>query len=520
MKKLFAFLLCVVLVLSFTACGSKNESDSDQVTLKMMLGSYEQNDHQKVEDKINERLKTLFPNTKLDIMYDISMGSRWSLYMAGEEVIDIADSGYHTSLATEIAADSYLPLNDLINDYAPNIKAEMTGKYEYPYSTGMVGGELYAIPIIQYHIKETTLLNMPEKLVKYIDLKGLVNTLWGNVKTTEEFYKIVTAYFEKATASGDIDGNKISKYCDIDRLFKVAKRGYSFVGGTNNGTNICYDMYAKDVKLIDFYTTEEYKTFIKYAALWYEKGYIAPEALTGQTYSGLPLMQFVEGSRAMMGKDGTYVGENTSDADKNVRYIVTNKAENDILSDSVLGSMATYISIPFTCQHPQRAIKFLDFLHSDKGSEILNLIAYGLEGEHYEVVANEPGKGVIKFKDYQAQPDSTSKYGVCNWMVGDLFNMYIPEIYTEAYAYGKKYYDEELAKIKHGALFGFQFDVSGFNNQLSNMNAVSTQYNKQLICGVNKNYTETYNTLLSKLNDAKMASVIEGLQKQADNFLK
>ena len=48
------------------------------------------------------------------------------------------------------------------------------------------------------------------------------------------------------------------------------------------------------------------------------------------------------------------------------------------------------IAIPTTSAHPEKAMEFINLLYTD--AELLNMLYYGVEGEHYQVVDAQQGK--------------------------------------------------------------------------------------------------------------------------------
>ena len=119
MKKLICLLMALLMfVCVFAGCGGGGD-DGGEATLYWAMPFYMQDDTQKVTDAINEALAEKLPNTKIEFMLDSSMGEKWSLWMAGDKQIDIANIGMYVDLLTEVEKDSFTALDDLIKDYAP-----------------------------------------------------------------------------------------------------------------------------------------------------------------------------------------------------------------------------------------------------------------------------------------------------------------------------------------------------------------------------------------------------------------
>lgn len=501
-----------MLILSCGGCDKSDsstsgyENNSNEITLRWVLPFAEQSDYQMVEDTANEMLAELLPDTKLQLVLDSSMGDKWSLWMSGKTSFDIAQSGYANDLQTEIMNNSYLPLNDLINEYAPTIKQEMTD-YEASYFTGTYNNQLYAIPNIQYYINVSAMLRISDSISQYFDIKKLVDATYSSPKTTEEFYQILDECITKADAARSESESKV--YVDIARFYNIiAKRGYIFIGGSDS--NICYDPYADTVKVIDFYETDEFKMFVRYANKWYTNGNIPKDVLTGTTGDVSRNIVATNGSRYNMDENSTRYWA----ADKQV-LVCLNNPDYDILGSYTIGSIYSYLSIPFTAQNPERAIKLIELLRTEEGADLLNLLVYGIEGVHYEKTSDT----TIKAFDYEGQGTSSSKYGIPNWMMGNLFNMYVVDPYDYSIVeYGNDYYQNYIKTVKRTSLYGFSFNIQNVKSLMSQILSIDKEYEPQIAYGVLSDYQSTYETLISRLDTAGLSQLITEFQNQADEY--
>ena len=117
--KAISLLLAIgLLALSFCSCKGKttdySDDDSKQANLIVAFPFSATADLDKVQDKINEELKSLLPNTTIELICDSSMTDKWSLWMSGKKVIDITHSGYAMELLNEIRKSSFIPLNTFL----------------------------------------------------------------------------------------------------------------------------------------------------------------------------------------------------------------------------------------------------------------------------------------------------------------------------------------------------------------------------------------------------------------------
>ena len=523
MKKLLALVMALMLIVCvFAGCGGGGDDGSTEVTLKWAIGQSEQPDYPTVMEAVNKELETLLPNTKLELMLDAQLGTKWSLWMAGGTAIDLVHSGCYTDLYTEIAKHSYFGLNDLIKEYAPNIETERE-KYGVEYGGGTYNGELYAIPCVQYHINNSFFINIPNELAEYFPTEEVIKEAYSSRKTTEKMYELFDEYFNTVYSKKLVDNQTISPYIDVNRLLDMAKRGYDFIGGMNS--NLCYDPDKEDYKIIDFHTTEEFKTFIDWAYKWFQKGYITKDILTGAgSGSRLYVLQTTWGNRASLPKDSdTYVLENdksivTTGVDR--LYIQMNSIENDYLGASELGKISTYTSIPSTSKNPERAMKFINVLHSEEGRDLMNLLCYGIEGTHYDVVDAE--KNYITPYEYAVQGNSSCKYGIPNWIIGNIFfaDICYPAYNKDFVDYAEGYYKSREESTYKTKLYNFSANIDSVTNELAQLTAVNLEYETQLKSGAITDVKATYDQMLQKCEAAGQAKIMAELQKQVDEYIK
>lgn len=119
---------------------------------------------------------------------------------------------------------------------------------------------------------------------------------------------------------------------------------------------------------------------------------------------------------------------------------------------------STGVGIPYTSKNPERAMQLINLLHSSKGQELFRILAYGLEGEHYTVDADNN----VTFANPTGRESADSTYGLSDWAIGSNLN----KIGKDQEIIVKQV---ELAKTAvANPLDGFTFDSSTVNDQLNN----------------------------------------------------
>ena len=519
MKKIIciAFSFIIVAMSAFmTGCGDKN---SEKVKLSWVVMWAEQKDLGMVVKEANKLLSELLPNTELDLQCLESLPAKWSLLMSSGEPVDLVWSGYSFDVGAEINKKSYIALNDLIEEYAPNLKKEWKD-YEYAYDTITVKDKLYGIPHIQFYAAETARLTIPTELAQYMDEDALLKAAQGSPFATKELFNVIDKYLYASKNAGTWDTDTVSQCLGTMKHICqfIAQRGYDFIGTGEEGSYMCYNPFEEKPKVTNFMLTEQFKLMMEYGAKWYKDGLISKDVLTGNGGSS--------GGRAgILGAHSTENWFNVDD-ERGIKHEVSNgidmniylldDADNKYQGAINIGSEASYTCIPFTSKHPERAIQFLDLIHSDKGKALFNMLIYGIEGVHYDKV----GENRVKPYDYTIQGDSNSKYGIANWMLGNLDYAWETPNIPEGQAAYIKNYNTVVRKQQHESpLKGFCVDTSGVTKELSQLTAIFKEYKETLINGVMADYMTYYNEMMDKAKAAGLDTVIAEFQKQADEYV-
>ncbi len=515
MKKWIAIILCAVLTAGLlVGCGGTGSSASfedngDAVTLKMAMPFAAQKDLSLVQDEINKLLAEKLPNTKIELVCDQAMDSKWSLWIAGKTSFDIAHSGYAMDITNEASKKSFLPLDELIEKYAPTIKEEREGIYKELYWTGEYNDKLYAVPAVQSYVDKTRTLTISGTAAKYLDTNAIIEATKADPHIGEAIYEAVDKCLRDATAAGihiEIHGVYTWKNCP-------AAIGYVFVGGLNS--NICYDPFAEDFQMLDWHQTDAFRTYTKWVRKWYEEGFINKDVMAG----GTP--KEGEGTATICIGNPTdninFAGGDIITAENGDLTVRIQRDENKISASHNIGELQTYFSIPATAKNPARAMKLLELLRTPEGAEILNMLAFGIEGTHYEKLSDT----YIKAFDYEGQGTSSSKYGLPAWMMGNMLNgLYtvypMPENVVE---YAKTYYNETLPNREKHALYGFSFDLSSLNIAMTNIRSANAELEAQIGYGVAQDTDKAIENLTNNLNKAGMEKVLDTLQKQAEEYI-
>ena len=273
---------------------------------------------------------------------------------------------------------AFQPLNDLIDEHAPNLKAFLDERPELRAAITSADGNIYYVPYFPdgkygraYFIRQD-----------WLDKLGL---------ETPETVAEVKAVLE-AFRDGDPNGNGLKDEVPyFARQWEEAVRLVTLFDGRTSGSDTYHDFMVEDGQIKHPYATEGYRDGIKNLAEWYAEGLIDSEV-------------FTRGSSARDFLLSENLGGMTHD------WFASTSGYNRLSSDiegfafkafappaSPSGRrLAEHRRIPvkpdgwamgFGNEHPVETIKYFDFYFSEEGRRLAN---FGVEGQQYTMVDGEP----------------------------------------------------------------------------------------------------------------------------------
>ena len=351
-----------------------SEDEADELTLHMHFFGYCVYDEtwpiwQEAEKRTGIKVK----GTASEVISDSAQA--YNTMLVSDKLSDIIH--YTTKDLANLAEDGGLiPLDDLIDEYAPNIKTYFE---KYPEAkracTVTVDGEDH---IYFINGSNSGIENGGKPAVR----KGwFIRTDWlkklglEEPETLEEFYQVMKAFREQ-----DPNGN--GKRDEVP-LFERQEGITAYLQ--------LWDAYSgwhlRNGKAVYGETEEEYKNAIRDLSKWYKEGLIdkeiftrgqqAREQLLGQNLGGCTSDWFSSTSKYNdMYKDSIPGFEFMPiDPPKDIRGV-----QKEVATRSQFHSMGWGISKD--CKYPVTAIKYMDFWMSQEGRD---LISFGIEGEHYTI---------------------------------------------------------------------------------------------------------------------------------------
>jgi len=303
-----------------------------------------------------------------------------NLLMATGDIPNIVGGGKVKEFVDQYGPEgAFIPLDDLIEEHAPNIKAFFDKYPDRRSAITSADGNLYYIPYLPdgkygraYFIRQDWLATL-----------GLEEP-----QNVEELHKVLTAF-----RNDDPNGNgKKDEVPFFARQWEEVLRLVTLWDGRSSGSDSYHDFHVSDGKIQHGYAGEGYRDGISNMAQWYSEGLIDAEVFTRGSSSREYLLSENLGGMTHDWFASTS-GYNSSLQEKVPGF--TFKAFPPPASISGV-QMAEHRRIPVkpdgwaighTNEHPVETIKYFDFWFTETGRNLSN---FGVEGDTWTMVDGQP----------------------------------------------------------------------------------------------------------------------------------
>lgn len=504
LKRIMASTMTAVLFLSGCGGESIKETEGEQVTLKwIFVGLGEQRDSQKVWDKFNEELASYLPDTTVEFecISSSDYAEKWKLASASQDNMDIVWHGWMLPYASEVKKGSYMELDELIDEYAPELWDEIP---EPIMDKQRIDGNLYSIPCMQQMVSYVSTVDFPvdiyEKYKDQIDPEELAAFFASRETMDKESWDRIEEYIKLIKDGGDL---KKGVFGFADHV----EKGYEWISNP-------YKIKAEgdDYTPINLYRTPEYKTFVEVYADWFQKGYIRKDILTAENVGTEDYE--VKGNGNYLVGQGYFPTQSEIDSKKAAGSTAYVKIPMEDKHYIPYAASASNTAISMNSKHPERAMQLIGLMNTPEGKDLYNLLVYGIEGEHYTKVNDNE----IQPIGYTSQPTSESPYGQYRWAIGNTFNGY--EIYMEDKSEVLK--NDFIKSVNENAapskLQGFTLDTDPIKIELAQVTAVVGEYKSSLNSGAAADPMKLYDEFQQKLVAAGDDKIVEEIQRQIDEW--
>ena len=467
------------------------EADAEIETIKVympLIGGGTTTDVKKVEAAINDYIGPKI-STNIELTYinyaswiqqmnlEISSGNQVDLFCTAREIPGYVKNG------------ALLPLDDLLAEYGEGISQYVDKKY---LDSCRFSGKLYGVPTLRDMAKEQRF----EYSTEIAETYGL------NMKEEMTLDELEKEFRKLRTAAPDI----------TSVLFVNSVRPFnSWCGWDPLDNNLGVVFYDNDeAEVVNLFESEYYENLVNRMREWYQEGIIYQDAATADTQFNDFILTGKLLGRFCRWKPG-YDEQETAKYGVDLKTVkVLDEQIKQTITDS---SQAQFLAwaIPTTSAHPENAMKFLNLLYSDE--KLINLMAYGIEGEHYVVSDSE--KGFITFPEGVDSKTDTfytnMSFGIGNQFLGYLWEGNSEHLWSET----KEFNDT----AKPSPAMGFAFDDTNVVNEVTACNNVMSKYAISLEAGC-VDPAVVLPEFQKALKDAGIDKIIEENQRQITEWKK
>lgn len=498
---------------------------SGPVTLKILTADRWQAEYTLAGGREYPLIKELEKRTNTKIEWEVAAPANFdqlsdTRMASGTDLPDIAFLSWNTnpSKALNLAKQGLIiPLDELIEKYAPNIKRVYTELVpEAKAQTLDSEGKWYWLSWVN---KSDTTFYSTLMRQDWMDKTGISKL----PETTDEFYSALKTMRDK-DANGN--GKKDEIYLANSWADSINILGEAF-GVPSGSTDFTEKIFADaNGKLINGWLTENGKEFLMYMNKLYKDGLIDPEIATIQYEKAMARVSQNVASAYNNFAFGAPALEGTVKGAEGVNYVPLTKmaGPKGIYSAFQFGAgvdAGSRFVITRDCKNQEAAIKFLDYLYSD---DCKKLRINGIEGVHYTMENGE----VKKTKEYEDKiaADANAPYAEgFGWtFVPDFTIMTFDDLVKIVPAYNNPETIDAVHKIAAGPRnVELKFAVPT-EEELSELDAIGNEaksYMDEMIIKffMGKESFDKWDEFVKRANELGMQKTLEVRQKMYDRYL-
>jgi putative aldouronate transport system substrate-binding protein len=453
--------------------------------------------YQDVNDAINKYIAEKFPNLgvalEMQLFAPADYQNKINLAMQSGQQMDI-----FTPLGIQmfIANNQLLPINDLLDQYGQDVTVKLRQELgENSFAPFTKEGKIYAVPINKSMVITPTLIYDEDMLnatgFKADDIKS-VRDLTPVFAKIKELYPEVYP-FSALNMQDSMIQLIMKNELNMDYLNDNALSATAWMGV----------VFGNDQKVVNPFETAAFKDYIGLIRDWYDKGYL-PSDMATSTSTSTELFAAGRLFCTWGGYGGRPSGKmmsQMSGRNMNAKWI------SPFYMTTADAGLATAISS--TTKVPEAAMKFINLVYTDEF--IINTMLLGIENRDYVKV------DAHHWKFPEGLDQNTVPYTnfITTGVLGSESIQYIQETMD---------YEEVLFKIEQNKnanrspYFGFVFDPTSVQNEMTALQNVYAQYIPGLVCG-SLDPDTTLPEFVNALKAAGIDNVIAAKQTQLDAWV-
>lgn len=526
MKKALLLLVSLMLMINLGALADPDAGTYPLVNkpTELSIWTYE---NSRIED-LSTNKTTLWYEEKTGVHVNwteaSTEGGAKNLSLASGEYPDIYACEFSTDEIVQYGIDSgiMIPLEGLIEQYAPNIRAVFEKRPDIRQAITAPDGHIYTL----FRTDPATYLLVSNKLYVQGDwlTKYTAETNAGVPATWMELENMLV-YFRDHDMNGNGDATD-----EIPLMGTMRSGGGDFTIYLLNAFTAVpsgnYVMATKEGQVFCVANTDEYREGLKWIRHLYQEGLIAEETFiqdNSQLQSVVNKNNPAE--RIVGGFGGFWAGVTVSPSAMDGAYdvyvpvppIVGPKGAINATTSGHL-SLATVGCITSACKDPELAIKWLDYWMSDEG---MVMIDYGFEGVNWEwsntpaINGNVPSRSFLTSRNVLQNTTwyvgTVPYYRTEDSLFGRTPTDHVPYLYEGADAYDDYYTLTNFPAIAWCS----DLDLIAEHNELQTLfNEYFEQSKIQFITGaLDINDDAAWNDYLNTLNGMNLAHYLEVIGK-------
>ena len=410
--------------------------------------------------------------------------SKVMVALAGGERVDFMPYLFATSVANMYAQNMAMPLDDLVNEYAPEA-LELMKDYVDAYR---IGGTLYGFPVLKNWVGNGYIV-MRKDILEEIGMLEKAQ----NIDSFATYEEILAAVHDKYTAETGMYAvaKEAARTVGPSYLWNGDKFSdivmYESVGDGTGMAMVLDDGEDKVRFLLDDPRLEEKMVRIKG---WRDNGWVWPDCALTDTHGDELMKQGVSFSEFT----GSEIGVEVTKGANIGKEVICPKYYNGPITTS--GVQTWGCGIPVTAEEPEAGAFFMNCLFTDP--ILMNLMVWGVEGEDYDIVDDQ-----VKTRD--------GMYYEADFFIGN--NLLLKPIYGNGVDHYEKV-AQDIADAPLSHYMGFALDRRDLEDLIAGITAINDQYSPDLYTG---NYTpETFAAYKTALENAQVYDYLDAIQSQLD----
>lgn len=460
-----------------------------EVTLKFYFGGDKKAATDEVWSKVSDYVKEKGLNIKFDINF-IPFGDfkdKMLVMAASGDKWDMNFDGDWLSYKQMAAKGSYMTLNDLLPEYAPNLYK----KYEEQGTLGAatVNGNIVGLPW-------TMKMNERKFIAWRSDLteKAGLDIPEGSVKTIEDMDKLLRQMKAAYPNERISRTTPLSIYMIRDEWVDLNFHGLGF--------------YLSDpaVKVQPVEQQPFYLEASKLAKVWYDDNLINRDAMIDKTDEAA---EWRNGKKLVTVTSHEWVEANPGFADPSYKLVASEFYPDKRFINRT--ALANVVAINRNSKNADRVLRFLDMMETDK--TLYDLVQYGIEGKTYVLNGD-----TAEYPD--GMETTTSNY--MEW--GGQWAFWKPQFMRPTMTYGPDFWVNEAKFASepnnvNSPIDGLFLAEDAMKNEVAKRDAASDELSRPIEFGVVKDVDKAVNDYIAAQKKNGLDTIIAETQKQIDAFL-